>query len=111
MARREIVVDDLDGTEGGEAFHFAVGDKSYVIDLSTKNIDAFNKAVAKYVEAAREVSGASGKRGSRKRNEVTIGPERSRAIREWATSVGREVSPKGRIPAPLIREYEAATGN
>ncbi|BBX30494.1 Lsr2 family protein [Mycolicibacterium peregrinum] len=36
------------------------------------------------------------------------GPERARAIREWATANGHTVSRRGRMPAAVIDAYDAA---
>jgi len=95
------LVDDLTGeefTEGeGETFPFTFDGERYEIDLNAKNSKAFRTAVAKYVKAARVVTG---RRAS--------GPSEAAQVREWAKEAGVEVNAKGRIPEGVLAQYRAA---
>jgi len=77
---------------------FTYRGKSYEIDLSNKNLEALDKALAKYIDAARQTSTAStAKRGSgasRARSASDIDPK---AVRAWAEAAGVEVNARGRL--------------
>jgi len=95
--------DDLDGGPADETMRFAVGGTAYEIDLNKKNARAFRKQLAPFVEHAR---GAG--RGQR-RPRTSSGRQRSGDIRAWATQQGIAVSDRGRIPASVVAQYQAAT--
>lgn len=78
----------------------------YEIDLSTKNARAFRQQLAPFIDHARRAG-----RGQRRRAARTAaGRERSAAIRAWGKEQGIAVSGRGRIPASIVEQYEAATG-
>jgi hypothetical protein len=106
MARRTIVAleDDLDGGPAAETLRFGIGGSEYEIDLSRKNATKFRKQLAVYVDHAR---GAG--RGRRRPVRTAASRQRSRGIREWAREQGIELSERGRIPASVVDQYEAAT--
>ena len=108
MATRIAVAleDDLDGGRADETVRFGVGGAEYEIDLSKKNAKAFRKRVAPFVEHARRA-----RRGSRRRSaRPSSARERSGDIRAWAKAEGIAISERGRIPASVVEQYEAATG-
>jgi Lsr2 len=98
--------DDLDGGPAQETVRFGVGGAEYEIDLSTKNARAFRKQLAPYLEHARRAG-----RGQRRRP-AGAAPARERAgdIRAWANEQGIAVSGRGRIPARVVAQYDAASG-
>jgi hypothetical protein len=106
MASKVIVTleDDLDGGPAEETVRFGIGGTEYEIDLSKKNARAFRKQLAPFIEHARRAS-----RGQRRRSARTA-PGRARAgeIRAWASQQGIAVSGRGRIPARVVAQYEAA---
>jgi nucleoid-associated protein Lsr2 len=81
---------------------FAVGGTRYEIDLSAENAEKFEKKIAPFVNAARRTGSTSRRRSHTAR-------QQSAAIREWAAAHGKTVHPKGRIPASVRAEYEAAS--
>ncbi len=105
-----ILVDDIQGGVADETLSFALDGAAYEIDLSKANADKFRDAVGPYVAAARK-SGRAGSRsnGSRARRGAS-GDRRGRAadIRAWARTKGIEVSERGRIPARVVEQYDAA---
>lgn len=108
MAKKTIVqlTDDLDGSKADKTLSFSLDGVSYEIDLSEKNFAALEKTFAKYVEAARRVGGrAASGRGRTTRTTVASDPK---AVRAWAASNGIEVNPRGRIPADVVKRFEAA---
>lgn len=120
MAQRTVIqlTDDLDGKpidEGkGETVTFAIDGTDYEIDLGDKNAARLREAFAKYVGAARKISGRP--TGGRSRGATA---SRSRAtssdrgydpseVREWAKAQGIEVNDRGRVPSSLVLQFQEA---
>ncbi len=106
MAQRVTVEleDDLDGGPADETLRFGLGGTDYEIDLSKNNASRFRRQIAPYVEHARKAG-----RGQRRRpTRAASSRERSGDIRAWAKDQGITVSERGRIPASVIEQYEAA---
>jgi hypothetical protein len=104
MATKVMIAleDDLDGGPADETVRFAVGGTQYEIDLNKKNARAFRKRLAPFVEHARKAG-----RGPR-RSRTTSSRQRSGDIRAWAKEQGIAVSDRGRIPASVMEQYDAA---
>jgi hypothetical protein len=100
-----LLVDDLDGGTATETVQFSLDGTAYEIDLSAANADKLRKELANYVDHARKASSGGGRR---RRPRTGPGRERSAEIRSWAKSRGYKVNERGRIPAAIIQEYEAA---
>ena len=97
--------DDLDGGPADETVRFGIGGSEYEIDLSRKNAKTFRKRLAPFVEHARKAG-----RGQRRRSARSSSTrERSGDLRAWAKAKGIPVSDRGRIPASVAAQYEAAT--
>ena len=97
MARKVTVVleDDLTGGPAEQTVRFAFDGTDYEIDLNAKNAAAFGKHLALYIEHAR--------RAGRGR------PAGPGDIRAWAKEHGLAVSERGRIPASVVEQYQAAS--
>jgi nucleoid-associated protein Lsr2 len=109
MAQKITVAleDDLDGGPADETVRFGIGGTEYEIDLSKRNAATFRRQLAPFIEHARKVG-----RGARRRPGRTASSrERSADIRAWAKDQGIAVSERGRIPASVVEQYEAATGS
>lgn len=113
MAQRVItqLVDDLDGTElvdgAGETVTFGVDGTTYEIDLSAENAEALRDALQPYIASGRRVGRGRGRgRGASKRQAGTSND--TKAIRDWARESGKQVPDRGRLPASIVEEYEAA---
>jgi len=106
MASKVVVAleDDLDGGPAEETVRFAVGGTEYEIDLNKKNARAFRKQLAPFIEHARK----AGRRQRRRPARLGPGGERASDIRAWASQQGIAVSRRGRIPASVVAQYEAA---
>jgi hypothetical protein len=107
MAQKITVTleDDLDGDPAAETVRFGLGGAEYEIDLSKKNATAFRRQLAPFIEHARKAG-----RGPRRRPAgISSSRERSGDIRAWAKDQGIAVSDRGRIPASVVEQYEAAT--
>ena len=97
--------DDLDGGPADETVRFGVDGDEYELDLSTKNAAAFRGKLAPFIDHARRAA-----RGQRRRPGRTASSrERSGDIRAWAQDQGIAVSARGRIPASVVEQYQAAT--
>jgi hypothetical protein len=107
MAQKVTVAleDDLDGGPADETVRFGIGGVEYEIDLSKKNATAFRRKVAPFVEHARK----SGRGLRRRAGRTAASRERSGGIRAWAKGQGIAVSERGRIPASIVEQYQAAT--
>lgn len=97
--------DDLDGGPADGTLRFGLGSSEYEIDLSEKNVKRFRKQLSPFIEHARKVG-----RGQRRRSGRTSSSrERSGDIRAWAKDRSIPASHRGRIPASVLEQYEAAT--
>ena len=84
---------------------FGLGGAEYEIDLSKRNATEFRRQLAPFIEHARKAG-----RGPRRRPGRTASSrERSADIRAWAKDQGITVSDRGRIPASVAEQYDAAT--
>jgi len=97
--------DDLDGGPADETVRFATGGTEYEIDLSKKNAKTFRKRLAPFTEHARKAGPGQRRRPAR----TSAARERSADIRAWAKANGIPVSDRGRIPASIAAQYQAAT--
>ena len=100
------LVDDLDGGKAAEVVVFGLDGASYEIDLSKKNAGALRKVLTEFVEHGRRVKAGRSAR-NQKRPVSRTGPS-SAVVREWAAAKGIAVSPRGRISAEVVVQYEAA---
>lgn len=106
MAQKTTVAleDDLEAGPADETLRFAFAGTEYEIDLSKKNADKFRRQLAPYLEHARKARRQQPRRGAR----TAASRQRSSDIRAWARQQGISVSERGRIPASLVQQYEAA---
>jgi len=108
MAQRVSVVleDDLTGGPAEQTIRFVFDGTDYEIDLNAKNAAAFGKQLTLYVEHARR----TGRAQSRRPGRAAGSRQRSGDIRAWAKEHGMAVSERGRIPASVVEQYNAADG-
>jgi Lsr2 len=106
MAQKVTVAleDDLAGGRADETVRFGLDGADYEIDLSAKNARAFRTSLALFVEHARKASRGPARRTAR----TSAGRQRSGDLRAWAKDQGIAVSARGRIPASVIEQYQAA---
>ena len=106
MAQKVTVAleDDLDGGPADQTVRFGLDGAEYEIDLSSRNAVAFRAQLAPFTERARKPG--RGPRSGPGRS--TSSRERSGGVRAWARNQGIAVSDRGRIPASVIEQYEAA---
>ena len=106
MAQKVTVAleDDLDGGPADETVRLGFDGTDYEIDLSAKNARAFGTTLAPFIEHARKAGRGPARRTAR----TTAGRQRSGEVRAWAKDHGIAVSARGRIPASVLEQHEAA---
>jgi hypothetical protein len=108
MAQQTTVTltDDIDGGKAAETVSFGLDGRIYEIDLSKKNATALRKALGEFTASARHV------RANKSPAKAVRTPARvdAKAVREWAQSQNIAVSARGRVPADLVEQYQAAVG-
>src|SRR5215472_5209733 len=99
--------DDLDGGPAAETVRFALAGSEFEIDLNERNARKFRQQINPFLEHARRarrmVKAGPASRGAASR-------KRTAAIRAWARDRGMSISERGRIPASIIEQYQAAKG-
>jgi hypothetical protein len=107
MAQRVevVLVDDVDGGPADETVAFALDGVTYEIDLNATNAAALREALALYVGHARKAGRKAPARSSSRRSAAG---SQTAAIRAWAKEQGLPVNERGRIPASIVEQYEAA---
>jgi hypothetical protein len=103
-----LFIDDLDGSAAEGTVRFGLDGTEYEIDLNEEHAKALRDALARYVGAARRVSGA--RRPARAGRRASPNGLNTTEVREWAKAQGIEVKDRGRVPAELVAKFKAATG-
>jgi Lsr2 len=108
VAQRVVteLTDDIDGSQAVETVTLGYKGKQYKIDLSQKNLDRLEKALAPYLGHGRTVRGAEGRQHRRGGAAGVTRAADTKAIRVWARQQGLQVSERGRIPAEIVERYE-----
>jgi Lsr2 len=88
-----------------ETVRFGIGNAEYEIDLSEKNAAKLRQRFAPFVEHARKPA----KGQSRPAARTAASRQHSADIRAWAAAQGIAISERGRIPATVVTQYEAAS--
>lgn len=115
MAKRVLVqlVDDIDDQPidtGGEHITFAINGNSYEIDLRDDHAVEFRRKFDYYISRSKRVRTDISRQSDRDTTRTAIqrDPAQTKAIRQWATANGMNVSARGRIPAEIEKAFEAA---
>jgi hypothetical protein len=98
---------DLDdgNVDAEETLQFSLGNTAYEVDVCAKHAQQIRDGLEPFVEHARKVGAA----GTNRRHQRTTGNRQETAsIRSWAKDHGVQINERGRIPASVVREYEAA---
>jgi hypothetical protein len=83
---------------------FSLDGRDYEIDLCEKHSQKFDEVLKRFSDRARKVTG----RVTRTKRRTAAHRQHSAEVRAWAKRSGIEVSDRGRIPAQVIRKYEAS---
>ena len=97
MAQKVTVAleDDLDGGPAAETIRFAFGGTDYEIDFLLRKLAEVAKA---------------GRGQPRRPGRTAASRQHSGEVRAWAKEHGIAVSDRGRIPAGVVEQYNAAVG-
>lgn len=105
MATKTMIAleDDLDGGPADETVQFGLGTTDFEIDLSGRNADKFRTDMAPFIEHARK----SGRQKHQSTRSATV-RQHSAGVRAWAKEHGIDIGDRGRIPASVNEQYQAA---
>ena len=104
---RVLLVDDLDAASvAAETVRFGLDGVEYEIDLSRAHADRLRDGLESFVAAARRTDGRILRGGNRAT--ASGNRDQNQAIRQWAARNGYVLAERGRIPAYVIGEFEAA---
>ncbi len=112
MAQKMVTVLECDlgddGHAGEETVDFALGGRKFEIDLCAEHAEEMRDTLSVYVGSARR-AGSGGRRGRRTAGSSGGGDrQRAQDIRAWAKKKGLKVSDRGRVPADIMAQYDAA---
>ncbi len=105
-----LFIDDIDGSDAEGTVRFGLDGAEYEIDLNAGHAQQLRDALARYVSAARRVSGSAARRPARTGRRASASGLNTTEVREWAKAQGIEVKDRGRVPAELVAKFKAATG-
>ena len=96
---------DLDdvNVDAEETLQFSLGNTAYEVDVCTKHAQQIREGLEPFVEHARKIGGSN-----RRRQRAGTNGQQTAAIRSWAKDRGIHINDRGRIPASVVKEYEAA---
>jgi Lsr2 len=107
----EVLIDDLDGSEGAATVTLGWNGDWRELDLSKRNLASLSRTMDKYWKIGRPVSGSgrSSTRRSRPNKASSTRATKARRdpklIRAWATQNGIAVPARGRIPGDVEQQY------
>ena len=106
MAQKVTVAleDDLDGVPAAETVRFGFEGAAYEIDLNTTNARAFRRQLKPFIEHAR----MAGRTPTRRVARTVASRQPSGEVRAWARDHGIAVGDRGRIPASVLDQFQAA---
>lgn len=104
-----LFIDDLDGSAAEGTVRFGLDGAEYEIDLNAGHAKELRDALARYVDAARRVSGSARKPGRGSRRGSADGLNTTE-VRDWARAQGIEVKDRGRVPTDLVVKFRTANG-
>jgi hypothetical protein len=96
---------DLDdgNVDAQETLQFSLGNAAYEVDVCAKHAQQLREGLEPFVTHGRKVGG-----NARRRQRAGTDRQQTADIRSWAKDHGIHVNDRGRIPASVTKEYEAA---
>jgi hypothetical protein len=101
-------IDDLDGSEAEGTVLFGLDTTQYEIDLSAGHAKELRSALARYIEAGRRVTTTT--RANHNGHKAPASGVSNAEARNWAKAHGLQVKDRGRVPADVLAQYQAAAG-
>jgi hypothetical protein len=98
---------DLDdgNVDADETVQFSLGNTAYEVDVCAKHAQQIREGLEPFVANARKASTGTARR---RPAAAAGGRQQTASIRIWAKDHGIQVNERGRIPASVVKEYEAA---
>jgi Lsr2 len=112
----EVLIDDLDGSEGAATVTLGWNGDWRELDLSKRNLASLSRTLDRYWKVGRPVPGDRQSTTRRSRRSKAASPRSAKAkrdpklIRAWATENGIAVPARGRIPVDVERKYNEVSG-
>jgi hypothetical protein len=96
---------DLDdgNVDADETVQFSLGSTAYEVDVCAKHAQQIRAGLEPFVAHARKAAAGT----PRRRSPAPGGRQQTASIRTWAKDHGIQVNERGRIPASVVKEYEA----
>lgn len=114
MAKKMVLIDDLDGSEAEETVKFGIDGDTYEVDLNKGNAETLRTMLAPYRKVARPTRKANGSSQNRTPASATKARRTTRKvgvsdneIRQWAQEKGIAVKAIGRVPKVIREQYLA----
>ena len=104
-----FLIDDFDGSDADGTVLFGLDGTQYEIDLNTSHAKELRTALARYIDASRKVTSTARRTGQSARKAPADGISNTE-VRIWAKAHDLEVKDRGRVPADVLAQYQAATG-
>lgn len=106
MARKTILIDDLDENSAGivTTVPYTLGGTGYEIDLNEQHAEE----LARLLAGLERFTAASRTTGTGNDDNTRTGYDPA-AVRAWAQANGIEVNEKGRIPAGIVSRWRRET--
>ena len=115
MAKKVIIVDDIDGTEGDGivTYRFSLGSDFYEIDLCPQNLLSLRAVLEPFVSAGRRVRSGNRRKSEpaprQQANSALDFPRQQRqAIRNWARDNGYDVADRGAFSQEVLAAFREA---
>lgn len=102
-----LYIDDIDGSEAEGTVRFNLDGTDYEIDLNAAHSESLRSSLQTYIAHARKVGGTRRVAQSGRRGTSAID---TTAVRAWAKEQGIDIKERGRVPANVVEQYRAATG-
>jgi hypothetical protein len=95
---------DLDdgSVEAEETLQFSLGNTAYEVDVCDRHAQQLRDGLEPFMMHGREVTGTT-----RRPQRSGTDRQQTSGIRSWARQRGIHVNDRGRIPASVVKEYEA----
>jgi nucleoid-associated protein Lsr2 len=110
----EVLIDDLDGSDGAQTVTLGWNGDWREIDLSKRNLASLDRTLDRYWSVGRPVSanGQTTRRGrpTKSSSASAKGKRDPKVIRAWATENRIAVPARGRIPADVEQQFNKANG-
>jgi hypothetical protein len=99
-----LLLCDLDdgNVDADETMQFSLGNTAYEVDVCAKHAQQIRDGLEPFVAHGRKIGATT-----QRRQRAGADKQQTTAIRSWAKDRGIPINERGRIPASVVKEYEA----